>query len=98
MSEKKLREALSDYAGALTVMSFSAGQSQSISILTPEQQRDRCALKFAAVKVNWNKDFAVLAELEKLTSESIAAFAAGEIDKGHFLVKEIDRILWELRG
>jgi len=96
MSEKKFKAALSDYAGAVTVMSFSAGQAEGFSILSPEQQRARCLSKFAALKSCWSRDAETIAKLEALTNAAIAAFADGDTDKGHLTVKEIDAILWNI--
>lgn len=97
MSKAKLNETLAVFSGAVTVMSFDSDQPEDESSETRQEQRDRCALKFAAVRENWDKDPRLLAKLEELTSEGIAAYAAGEFDKGDKAVMGIDEILWSLR-
>lgn len=94
MSERKFKEALQIFAESVTFMSFNADQPEESDFGTHQEQRDRCALKFAFVKACWGRDLALLARLEHLTNESIKFYAAGNFDKDHKAVMGIDEILW----
>ena len=97
MSEKKFKEALTIFAEALTVMSFEADQPQEDGSLTRQQERERCASKFNDLKIHWARDKETLYQLEELTKSAISFYTANEFDKGDCSVKDIDRILWDIR-
>jgi len=81
----------------LTVMSFEADQPQEDGFLARQQERERCASKFNDLKIYWARDKETLCELEELTTSAISFYAANEFDKGDCSVKDIDKILWDIR-
>lgn len=97
MSETKLKKALTDYAGELTYMSFTADQPEGTSMFSHEQNRASCAAKFETLKSCWNRDTQTIERLEVLTKNAINYFAAAEFHEGRLTVKSIEEILWGIR-
>lgn len=98
MSEQTFKEALTIFSEALTVMSFEADQPDEDGSLTRQHERQRCASKFNDLKIYWNRDKATLSQLGELTTLAISFYAANEFDKGDCAVRDIDKILWDLRS
>ena len=98
MLKRKFNEALQDFAESVIGMSFDADQPEELGFLTHQEQRDRCAKKFAVVKEVWLGAPDLLVRLEALTTSSISAYAAGEFEQGHKFVMGIDEILWTFRA
>lgn len=95
---RKFFDALRRFQEVLTWMSANTTLARREDWMgTPETDRQRCVANLDALAYAWTQAPQDLMTLRQMTSRCLELYATGELDAGHFAVRDIDEFLSGVR-